>query len=208
MFTNQFFAMAEAGHEVTLWILIALSIFSIAFIFERWLSLKKVRQESQKSMRQLQESLISNNLDEIENLIENKKSMEGRALSCGLSYLKSHGASGLEEIFSSFALIEKPRLEKHLNFLATVGSNAPFIGLLGTVFGIMDAFRSLASSDGDPHVVMIGISKALVATAIGLLVAIPAVIAYNYFQKQVRASLQSLQGIQNLCVVYSKKKKV
>ena len=208
MFTNQFFAMAEAGHEVTLWILIALSIFSIAFIFERWVSLKKVRQESRKSMIQLQENLISNNLDGIENLIENKNSIEGRALSCGLSHFKSHGASGLEEIFSSFALIERPRLEKHLNFLATVGSNAPFIGLLGTVFGIMDAFRALASSDGDPHVVMIGISKALVATAVGLLVAIPAVIAYNYFQKQVRASLQSLQGVQNLCIAYSKKKKV
>ena len=207
MFTNKFFAVAEAGHEVTLWILIALSIFSIAFILERWLSLRKVKRQSQKAMKQLQNSLKANSLEDLETLSHNTDSLEGRALSYGLKHLKSQGPDGLEEVFSTLALMEKPRLEKYLNFLATVGSNAPFIGLLGTVFGIMDAFRALASSEGDPHVVMIGISKALVATAVGLLVAIPAVIAYNYFQKQVKSSLQSLQGVQNLCIAYAKNKK-
>ena len=154
----------------------------------------------------MEESLRDNNLKNIKNLSE-PDTLEGRALSCGLQHLESQGRQGLEEIFSSLTLIEKPRLERYLNFLATVGSNAPFIGLLGTVFGIMDAFRALAASEGDPQVVMIGISKALLATAVGLLVAIPAVIAYNYFQKQVKSSLQSLQSVQNLCVAYAKSKK-
>ena len=205
MFTDKFFAMAEAGHEVTLWVLIILSVFSVAFILERWLSLRQVKRQSKKALEYIQNSLRSSDLEELENLTKNHQdSLEGRALSCGLNHLKSHGTAGLEEIFSTFALLERPRLEKYLNFLATVGSNAPFIGLLGTVFGIMDAFRALATSDGDPQIVMIGISKALVATAVGLLVAIPAVIAYNYFQKQVKAALQSLKGVQSLCIAYGK----
>ena len=206
-FTDKFFIVAEAGHEVTLWILIVLSVFSVAFILERWLSLRKVKRQSQKVMEQIQNALKASRLEDLENLSHDKDSLEGRALSYGFKHLKSHGPNGLEEIFASCVLIEKPRLERYLNFLATVGSNAPFIGLLGTVFGIMDAFRALASSEGDPNVVMIGISKALVATAVGLLVAIPAVIAYNYFQKQVKSVLQSLQSVQSLCVAYAKNKK-
>ena len=205
MFTNKFFVVAEVGHEASLWVLVFLSVFSVAFIFERWLFLKKVRGHSQKAMEHIQSSLKSSQLEDLEKLTKNHQdSLEGKALSYGLNHLKSHGSSGLEEVFSTFILLERPRLEKYLNFLATVGSNAPFIGLLGTVFGIMDAFRALSASDGDPHIVMLGISKALVATAVGLLVAIPAVVAYNYFQKQVRGSLQSLKGVQSLCTAYGK----
>ena len=203
MLTDSFFTIAQVGHDATLWVLVTLSVFSIAFIFERFIALGKVKRQRQRAMTRMREVLQNNSFKGLEDLTQDKESLEGRALDCGLKHLKSHGSHGLEEIFSSVALTERPRLERSLNFLATVGSNAPFIGLLGTVFGIMDAFRALATSEGDPNVVMIGISKALVATAVGLLVAIPAVIAYNYFQKQVRSTLQSLQGIQSLCIAYS-----
>ncbi|MCM2280405.1 MAG: MotA/TolQ/ExbB proton channel family protein, partial [Bdellovibrionaceae bacterium] len=106
------------------------------------------------------------------------------------------------------ALLERPQLERSLNFLATVGSNAPFIGLLGTVLGIMKAFRDLAanaSATGN-EAVMLGIAEALVATAVGLIVAIPAVIAYNYFQRQVKITLQSLETVRDLCLAYAKQK--
>ena len=83
---------------------------------------------------------------------------------------------------------EKLRLERNLAFLATLGSNAPFVGLFGTVLGIIKAFHDLAGSQaGGPSVVMAGISEALVATAVGLMVAIPAVAAFNYFNRRVRA---------------------
>ena len=68
----------------------------------------------------------------------------------------------------------------------------------------MDAFRSLALSQGDATAVMIGISKALVATAVGLLVAIPAVVAYNAFQKQVKSIFQNLEGVKDICLAYAK----
>ena len=98
-------------------------------------------------------------------------------------------------------------MEKRISFLATVGSNAPSIGLLGTVFGIMDAFRGLSTSQGDITAVMAGISQALVATAIGLIVAIPAVVAYNFFQRKARSVLQELDTAKNVCVAYAKSRK-
>jgi biopolymer transport protein TolQ len=119
--------------------------------------------------------------------------------------VKESGTEGLSEIFTSFALLERPALERSLNFLATIGSNAPFIGLLGTVLGIMKAFRDLAANaSAGNEAVMTGIAEALVATAVGLIVAIPAVIAYNVFQKQVRGTMQSIDSVRELCVAYSK----
>ncbi len=202
--SEHFFAIAQVAHEVTLWLLVILSILSIAFILERFFTLSRVRAKSAKVSERLREILQSNNLAELEDLAKDKESLEARGLSYGLRHVKEKGNAGLEEIFNSYALIERPNLERYLGFLATVGSNAPFIGLLGTVFGIMDAFRSLAQSQGDATAVMIGISQALVATAIGLIVAIPAVIAYNYFQKQVKGVLMNLDSVKELCLAYAK----
>jgi len=202
--TDKFFAIAQLGHELTLWLLIALSIFSIAFIFERFFVLSRVLRDSAKVRVRIRELLQSNNLQELEDIAKDRTSLEGRALSYGLRHAKERGKDGLEEIFSSYTLLERPILEKHLNFLATIGSNAPFIGLLGTVFGVMDAFRELAHTTPDQPAVMLGISKALIATAVGLIVAIPAVISYNYFQRQVRGIVGSLESVKDLCVAYAK----
>jgi len=205
--TENFFAIAQVGHEVTLWLLVVLSVLSIAFILERYFTLGRLRKDSMKISDQLRDILQSNNLPELETLSKDKQTLESRALNYGLRHVRERGTNGLEEIFSSFASIERPGLERYLGFLATVGSNAPFIGLLGTVFGIMDAFRGLATSQGDATAVMIGISKALVATAIGLIVAIPAVIAYNHFQKQVKGILLNLESVKDLCLAYAKSAK-
>lgn len=204
MLTDQFFVIAEAGHEITLWILIVLSIISIGIIFERYWTLKSERNNSQRMRERMVEILKSNELSEIEGLSRDWDSLEGRALSFGLRHARDNKDQGLEEVFNSYAETQRPRFEKYLNFLATVGSNAPFIGLLGTVFGVMDAFRALATSQGDTAVVMVGISKALVATAVGLIVAIPAVIAFNTYQKQVKSIMQNLESVKELCVAYAK----
>ena len=205
--TDKFFAIAQFGHEITLWVLITLSIFSLAFILERFFTLAKVRRDSAKMRGHIRDLLQTNNLGELEDLAKDKTSLEGRALAYGLKHVKERGNEGLEEIFSSYAQMEKPILENRLNFLATVGSNAPFIGLLGTVFGVMDAFKELAHSQPDQPAVMLGISKALIATAVGLMVAIPAVISYNFFQRQVRGIMGGLDGVKDLCLAYAKTRK-
>lgn len=204
MLTEKFFAIAQVGHEATLWILVLLSVVSVAFIFERYVALSGVLKKSEAISKKIQDMLQSNSLKDLEDMSKDRDSLEGRGLSYGIRHTQQHGSKGLEEIFSSYAEIERPELEKRLNFLATVGSNAPFIGLLGTVFGIMDAFRSLATSQGDIQEVLKGISEALVATATGLLVAIPAVIAYNYFQKRVKRIMKSLECTKDVCVSYAK----
>ena len=207
MLTEKLFTIAQGGAEVILWIMLALSILSIATILERIFTLRQVSSNSKKIKSRIKDVLQSNNLAELEDLSKDRESLEGRGLSYGLRHVKEHGANGLEEIFNSFALIEKPQLERSLNFLATVGSNAPFIGLLGTVLGIMKAFHDLSHNLASGNeAVMLGIAEALVSTAVGLVVAIPAVIAYNYFQRQVKSAIQSLETVRELCLAYAKKK--
>jgi biopolymer transport protein ExbB len=90
-------------------------------------------------------------------------------------------------------------MERGLSFLATVGSNAPFIGLFGTVLGIIQAFHDLAANTSEAsEAVMAGISEALVATAVGLLVAIPAVVLYNFFTRWVKGRLARSESLADL----------
>jgi len=207
MLTDRIFAFAHFADQVVLWILIILSILSIGMILERFFVLKKLSQESQNVRNKIKLLIHSASIHEIEDLARNIESVEGRALNYALKHIKESGTKGLEELFNSLALVEKPELEKNLGFLATIGSNAPYIGLLGTVLGIMKAFQDLSqSAEGNQQTVMSGISLALVATAAGLFVAIPAVVAYNYYQRQVKSIMQSLDCVKELCLVYAKKK--
>jgi biopolymer transport protein ExbB len=207
MLTERLFGLAQGGAETILWLLVGLSVISIGLILERFLTLRQITSRSQRVKSRMRDALQANNLDDLEEISKDRDSLEGRALAYGLRHVKESGTDGLEEIFNSFALLERPALERSLIFLATIGSNAPFIGLLGTVLGIMKAFRDLSqnASTGN-EAVMLGIAEALVATAVGLVVAIPAVIAYNSFARQVKSSLQSLETVRELCLAYAKKK--
>jgi biopolymer transport protein TolQ len=207
MLTERLFNLAQGGAEAILWLLLVLSVISVGLILERWLTLRQITARGRRVKLRMKEALQSNHLDDLEEIGKDRDSLEGRALAYGLRHVKETGTQGLPEIINSYALLERPNLERSLNFLATIGSNAPFIGLLGTVLGIMKAFKDLSqNAAGGNEAVMLGIAEALVSTAVGLVVAIPAVIAYNVFQKQVRGVLQSLETVRELCVVYSKKK--
>ncbi len=204
---EKFFAISQTGADALLWLLVLLSVVSLALIFERFFALKKIKDNSARIQQRIRDILQTYNLEEIDDLGKDRESLEGRALSYGLRHAKENGSDGLEEIFNSFTLVERPGLERNLNILATIGSNAPYIGLLGTVLGIMKAFNDLALSPGTGNEsVMAGIAHALVATAIGLLVAIPAVVAFNAFSKQVRSVLQSIDATKELCLAYAKKR--
>lgn len=209
MLVDKFFFLSQGSAEALLWLLLLTSILSIGMIIERFITLRSVFKKNNEFRSRAQDLLQSHSLNEIEELAKNKDSLPSRALSYGLRHAKTDGAQGLAEVFNSYLMIEKPKLEKNLNFLATVGSNAPFVGLLGTVLGIMKAFSDLSQNTGGAgnEAVMSGIAHALVATAVGLFVAIPAVVGYNYFQKIVRQSLQSIDVARELCLAYAKSKK-
>lgn len=206
MLTQKIFLVAQSGAEAILWLLIILSVVSVAMMLERFLALRKIKTASLRVGDRIREALQSNHLSEIEEIARDRNSFEGKAVAYGLRHIKDNGEQGLEEIFNTYALLERPHLDRYLGFLATVGSNAPFIGLLGTVLGIMKAFNDLGVSQGEISTVMVGIAEALVATAVGLMVAIPAVIAYNYFQRQMKNILQSLESAKELCLAYVKQR--
>jgi biopolymer transport protein ExbB len=209
MLTKNIFAFAQNGAEVILWLLLLLSVASITIILERWWTLRRYKAQSNKVKAQLLEALRANNLNELEEVNKDKETLEGRMLAHVFRHLKESGSQGIEEIINSYIIFEKQKMEAYLNYLATLGANAPFIGLLGTVLGIMKAFNDLGLAQGvsqaSGNAIMAGIAEALVSTAVGLFVAIPAVIAFNYFQKQVRYVVQNLEGLKELCLAYSKK---
>ncbi|MFP5518551.1 MAG: MotA/TolQ/ExbB proton channel family protein [Bdellovibrionia bacterium] len=209
MLTEKIFAVAHLADQVVLWILLVLSVLSVGMILERFFALRKISSESERVRLKIKMALQSNSVEDVEDIAKDPQSIEGRAASYALKHMRDNGSKGLEEIFNTFALTEKPELEKFLGFLATVGSNAPYIGLLGTVLGIMKAFNDLAMApEAGQQTVMAGISLALVATAAGLFVAMPAVISYNYFSKKVKGIFTSLESVKELCLAYAKKKGV
>ena len=179
-------------------ILIAASIYSCAIIFEKYKMFKRINKTSQdfedkfwksKSAETLFNNLPANIDDPMAKVFRN--SMQ--------SVIKIRSKSNLTERLSSTleTNIEKQMniIEKNYTFLATVGSTAPFIGLFGTVWGIMNSFQSIAiSRNTSLAIVAPGIAEALFATALGLLAAIPAVVAYNKFSSDSKKYLQKLEN--------------
>lgn len=207
MFSEKIFAVANVMDQAVLFILLVLSVVSVGMILERFFVLKKVVGESSRIRGRIKMALQSNSVEDVEDIARDPHSIEGRAANYALRHMKDAGTAGMEEVFNTFALSERPELEKRLGFLATVGSNAPYIGLFGTVLGIMKAFQDLAKApEAGQQTVMAGISMALIATAAGLFVAIPAVIFYNHFSRQVRSVFQSIESVKQLCLAYAKKK--
>lgn len=199
------FKMAQLSAEAILYLMGILSVISVSIMIERFFSLRKITASSAGIAVGLKQLMESQDLEKIEVLAKKDQSLEARALGYGIGFARKNGAGGLEDLFNSFKAIEKPGLERNLNILGTIASNAPYIGLLGTVMGIMKAFNDLATAPGQGNeVVMAGIAHALVSTAIGLAVAIPAVAAFNFFNKKVALVLGNIDAARDLCLAHAK----
>jgi len=176
--------MVRSGGSWVIWLLVGASVVILALIVERELILMKERGDLNFFKKTVGPLLQKESLDRALAACE-KNRAAGSMIQGALSRWKT-GASAVEETLAGFRLEVKLRLERRLWVLGTLGNNAPFIGLFGTVLGVIKAFADLSSGgQGGPEVVMGGLSEALIATAAGLLVAIPAVLAYNYFMKRV-----------------------
>jgi biopolymer transport protein ExbB len=172
--------------EWVLWLLTALSVLSIAIMLERALYFARHRLAHSEA---LAVRLSRGELEAVREAVQGRRGMEAAVLQEGLA-AASHGADAVEQRIASVIARERPRYERFLSFLGTLGNNAPFIGLFGTVLGIIKAFHDLGSLSAKggaiQQTVMAGISEALVATAVGLAVAIPAVVAFNVFNRQLK----------------------
>ena len=206
---DRIFSVAHYADAGVLFLLIALSIASLIVIFERYVRLGRIAKSSKRQRDKLEEVLTRGNMSEIDTLQLVDGSLEARLVKRGMTHLKQNGRKGLEESFSTFVQFEQPKVERSLTFLATVGSNAPYIGLFGTVLGIMKSFNDLANAtNAGQQTVMVGISAALIATAAGLMVAIPNILAFNYFQKQVKSIIAGLESFKDALIAYAKVKEL
>lgn len=183
------------GAEWVLWLLVALSILSIGIMIERWLYYRARKVNLDVLGSDLAKALESNDVATFTKKYKAAESMPARVALRGVA-TRDKGIDAVSEAMNSEKTLARQGHEKNLVVLGTLGNNAPFIGLFGTVLGIIQAFADLSkNSDGGADVVMDGISEALVATAVGLLVAIPAVIAFNYFNRRVRGVVTSTDAI-------------
>jgi len=205
--THILLAFTLIGSKWVLYLLIFLSVVSIAFMIDRYLFFSRQTRELNPFLDDLAQLLEEREIQQAQELSQFQGGVEGRVALVGLRNLDRERAV-LEERLTGAQVEERIRMERYLPFLGTLGNNAPFIGLFGTVLGIIRAFHDLAISQvGGPSVVMRGISEALLATAIGLMVAIPAVIAYNVFLGKVKRVSGNLDRISRLILSFDESRR-
>jgi len=204
--------MSDFGAGWVMWLMIGLSIVSVAIMLERAWFYFSLRDDITKLSEQLRKSLRSEDMEEARKLLESSPSAEAAVVSAGLAEA-DRGARAADEAMKGASALQRMRLERRLAFLGTVGNNAPFIGLFGTVIGVIQAFEALGKEDKvsaaataaagmAPQQVMAAIAEALVATAIGLLVAIPAVAAYNIFMRKSKSTLANTEALSRVLLAH------
>ena len=174
------FALLGAGW--VLWLLVVLSVLCVGVAVERSLYLSMNTAPSARFEKVLGAFLSGGPRAELERGLAELRGLEVRVLLAGLAAARS-APEAAESAMAGTLSFEKLRAERGMLVIGTVASNAPFLGLFGTVLGIIKAFRDLSLENAEgAGAVMGGISEALVATAVGLMVAIPSVAFYNYFK--------------------------
>jgi biopolymer transport protein ExbB len=184
--------------KIVVILLFLMSAWSIGVMIDRYLAYSAARKQSRTFAPLVAGALREGKMDEAVRVAErHKKSHLAKVVTAGLQEFQAHQASSEisgEEIESSRRALDRAsaivhaELKRGLSGLATIGATAPFVGLFGTVVGIINAFKGIATQQGTGLAAVAGgISEALVATAIGLFVAVPAVWAYNYFTNKVEA---------------------
>lgn len=200
-----FTKLAGFGSEWVMWLLLGLFGIGVIISFERLYLFLSTSINVTATARKLIGFLDRGDIEQARNLVKTGKAMEERVIADALSVYE-RGADSVEEVAGASLIREKQRYERALMFLGTVGSNGPFIGLLGTVIGVILSFAELGRNPkGGLEVVGPGISEALVATAVGLVVAIPAVVAFNWFKAQLKSRVGNTDFLLKLVIAQLKR---
>lgn len=192
------------GSAWVLYLLLFLSILSVALALERLVHFLSHNDNLESLQAKVNEKLAEDNIGGARELLSKSRSHAARISLKGLDSM-DRGAATVEEIIAGATAIERMRMERGLVFLGTLGNNAPFIGLFGTVMGIIRSFRDLSANTLEgTNAVMAGIAEALIATAVGLLVALPAVAVFNIFQRTIKSRLAGSQALSRLLLAHAK----
>jgi biopolymer transport protein ExbB/biopolymer transport protein TolQ len=191
--------VALVGSTWVLYLLFALSVLSIAVMIDRWLYFRKRADDVDALRRKLKERLREGDIDGAQGLLAGSRSIEAEVLRGALAW-RHGGAEAVADALESETARVRKGMEQGLNLLGTLGNNAPFVGLFGTVLGVIEAFHQLADTGNKAAMgnVMSGIAEALIATGVGLFVALPAVVAYNVMQKKIGDIEGSAAGLGKL----------
>jgi biopolymer transport protein ExbB len=200
--------MTNFGAAWVMWLLIGLSVVSVAIMLERAWFYVSLRDDLADLATRFRDALRKSDFNKARAALEASPSAEAAVVMAGLAEA-DRGAKAAEEAMQGARALQKMRLERRLAFLGTLGNNAPFIGLLGTVIGVVEAFEALGNeaagaqnASGTPQEVMAAIAEALVATAVGLAVAIPAVVAFNFYQRHSRSIIANTEALSRVLMSY------
>ncbi|AEB09103.1 MotA/TolQ/ExbB proton channel family protein [Desulfobacca acetoxidans] len=200
--TKSLLDLTVGGSTWVLWLLLGLSVASVAIMIDKTLIFYRHRFNQDRFVAEIKTSLRQEDWPRIISRCEQERSMEARVLLVGLREIPRSKAA-VQDIMKGERLQVGLYLGKRLGFLGTLGANAPFIGLFGTVLGIIHAFKDLALAEGGGGpAVMAGIAEALIATAVGLLVAIPAVVMYNLFHHRLQVVLERSRVLEQLLLAH------
>jgi len=187
MIVERLLKVALLGSSWVLYLLLFLSVVSFSAMFERYLFFKRHRVDFEALRKDVRKFLQDEDLPGLDKLLSASKAIEARVALEGLRWAAGGPGAITDAVDSELARV-KTELERGMNLLGTLGNNAPFVGLLGTVLGVIISFHALGEAGQNTQAmggVMAGISEALVATGVGLFVALPAVVAYNNIQKRI-----------------------
>lgn len=187
MLIEQLKKVALLGSEWVLYLLLVLSIVSFGTMLERYFYFRKRRADLGELRKELLNRLNADDVAGAEKYLEGHRAIEARIAREALRWAPGGPEALNDAVDSEIARVRK-ELENGSNFLGTLGNNAPFVGLFGTVLGVIIAFHHLGEAGQNSSAmgnVMAGIAEALVATGVGLFVALPAVVAYNLIQKRI-----------------------
>src|SRR3954464_1362353 len=198
MIVEKLLKVALLGASWVMYLMIFLSVISIGQMVERWLFYFKHDQNADDLEEQLMQLLEAGDREGAEALLDEMKarSFEAETIRPALKYLDAGPEAFTDCVDAEFVKVRQD-CERGMNLLATLGNNAPFIGLMGTVIGVIISFQKLGQSQGANSMssVMGGIAEALVSTGVGLFLALPAVVAYNVLSKKVETIDGNVQSI-------------
>ena len=213
MLSHIFLGMSLIGAEWVLYLLLLLSVLSVSLMFERARFYREASQGLPEFRQQIRAAAAGGKWDEVLKVARDRAAkqaaaapdLEAAMAAALLDHAQGNRAAKGPDVLTEVAQdsVVRARIEwdRNLAMLATIGSNAPFIGLFGTVLGIIKAFHDLSQQAGAAaQTVTAGVSEALIATAVGILVAIPAVVAYNLFQRRVKGALAEAEALKSFLV--------
>jgi biopolymer transport protein ExbB len=202
--SSAFVDFAQLGADWVLWVLIGLSVVSVGVMIDRYLWLRQRDTNTETFLREVRGAFARGELERLQTKYKDDLSIPVHVALRGIAE-RDNGPDAVAEAMHAERARWRKGADRNLMLLGTLGNNVPFIGLFGTVLGVINAFQNLTVKSADAEAQTLrAIAEALVATAVGLMVAVPAVIAFNTFSRKIKLIMGSADEVAHsvLSIIY------